>query len=480
MDVSALLVSLQNQLGSTLPMVLGAIGILVIGWIIAVLIRGGIRGAGRAIGLNRRLSGVIHQELDIEGWVASAVFWLVMVITLAAVFNSLNLEAVSAPFAALAAQVMGFLPHLISGAVLILLAWLLATVVRAVLTKVLGRTMLDTRLNAAADMKPMSGHIANAGFWLVILMFVPMILGALNMRGLLGPVENMINEILLMLPNIFAAGVIGGIGYLVAKVLRGLVTNLVAATGADRVANGQFKLSSLAGTVVFVFVFVPALISALDALKIEAISKPATEMLSRFMSAIPDLFAAAVILAVTFAVAKFVADFVGRLLSSLNFDTLPAHFGFASGLTGSFAPSAIVSRMIVFFAMLFATVEAANRLGFTQVRDVVTTFITFGGQIVLGGVILAIGFWLANVVARALRAASGDESAAGAAVAKYAILALVIAMALRAMGLANDIVNLAFGLTLGAVAGAFLLAFGLGGREAAGKQLEYWLSKLRK
>ncbi len=480
MDVSTLLASLQTRLGNTLPMVLGAIGILVLGWVIALLVRAGVRSAGGALRLNKRVSKLTHQDLNIEGWIASAVFWLVMIITLAAVFNSLNLEAASAPFAALAAQVLGFLPHLLAGLALAVLAWVLATAARAILLKVLSQKMLDTRLNAAAEMKPMSGHIANAAFWLVILMFVPMILSALDMRGLLGPVENMINQVLLMLPQIFAAVLIGGIGYFVAKVLRGLVTAVVAATGVDRVGGGKLKLSSLAGTVVFIFVFVPALISALDALKIETISRPATEMLARFMNAIPDIFAAAVILAVTYAVARFVADFLGNLLRSLNFDELPAHFGFANGLTGAFAPSAIVARLVVFFAMLFATVEAANRLGFTQVRDVVTTFITFGGQILLGGVILMIGFWIANIAARAIRAASGEENAVGATVAKIAILALVIAMALRAMGLANDIVNLAFGLSLGAVAGAVLLAFGLGGREAAGKQMEYWLSKWRK
>ena len=53
-------------------------------------------------------------------------------------------------------------------------------------------------------------------------------------------------------------------------------------------------------------------------------------------------------------------------------------------------------------------------------------------------------------------------------------------ISLRAMGIADDIVNLAFGLTLGAVAVAIALSFGLGGREAAGRQMEAWLSKLRK
>jgi hypothetical protein len=52
-------------------------------------------------------------------------------------------------------------------------------------------------------------------------------------------------------------------------------------------------------------------------------------------------------------------------------------------------------------------------------------------------------------------------------------------MGLREMGLAADIVNLAFGLTLGAIAVAFALSFGLGGRDAAGRQMDAWLSKLR-
>ena len=74
---------------------------------------------------------------------------------------------------------------------------------------------------------------------------------------------------------------------------------------------------------------------------------------------------------------------------------------------------------------------------------------------------------------------SGDEAVAMAGLARIAILTLVAAMGLRSMGIADDIVNMAFGLTLGAVAVAIALSFGLGGRDAAGKQMEYWLSKLR-
>jgi len=51
-------------------------------------------------------------------------------------------------------------------------------------------------------------------------------------------------------------------------------------------------------------------------------------------------------------------------------------------------------------------------------------------------------------------------------------------MALRQMGLANEIVNMAFGLLLGAVAVAVALAFGLGGREVAARGLEEWVQSI--
>jgi len=136
--------------------------------------------------------------------------------------------------------------------------------------------------------------------------------------------------------------------------------------------------------------------------------------------------------------------------------------------------------VILFFAMLFATVEAANQLNFNQVRDVVTTFINFGGDVLLGAMILLIGFWLAHVAHAAITRTSADTAKGLARLAQVAIIGVVIAMGLRAMGIADDIVNLAFGFTFGAIAVAVALSFGLGGREAAGKQMDYWLGKLRK
>ncbi len=503
MEWNGLFNNVQTQLGTSLPSIVGALVILAMGWLLAVIVRGGLRRALAATHLNRHVQSSGGRQLNVEKWIAVAVFWLILFITLMAVFNALNLQVASGPFAEMVGRIMAYLPSLVAGAVLALIAWLAATVLRAVTQRVLASTTLDDKLSAHAGREPMSRNLGNVIFWLVILLFLPVILSTLERQGLLGPIQGMLDRVLQMLPDIFAALLIAFFGWLAATVLRGLVRNLLSATGVDAAAHRagmhpSVQLSTLAGTLVFILVFIPSLIAALDALRIEAISRPAVGMLESFFNAVPALVAAAVILALTWYVAKFAAGLLSSLLAGLGFDLLPQRLGMtrsvptaplpdagstASRTTpagGGWRPSVVVGRLLIFFAMLFATVEAANQLGFTQVRDVVTVFIHFGGDVLLGAVILVVGFWLANLAANAVRQASGERSRFLASVVRIAIIGLVIAMGLRAMGIADDIVNLAFGLTLGAVAVAFALSFGLGGREAAGRQMEYWLSRLRR
>ena len=482
--MNVLLDSLQNTLGANIPQILGALVILILGWLAAVVIKAAVRKALGALGMNNRFAGLTGTGVDIEGAVGLGVFWVVILLTMMAVFNSLDLALVSGPFAAITTQLFEFAPRLVGGLLLAMVAWLLASVVRAVTQKLLDKTELDEKLSAQADMAPMSQSLAGALFWLVILLFVPAILGALDMQGMLTPLTGMVTKGLDFLPNVVAALVVGGVGWIVATVLRKLTTNLSHTAGIDTLGNkaglvDSVKLSQVAGLLVFVTVFVPSLIAALDALKIEAISGPATHMLDQILAAVPHIIAAGLILVLTWFVARFASVLLASLLGAMGFDTLPARIGMEQAFA-KVPASHFVGHVVMFFAMLFASVEAANQLGFSQVSDVVTTFITFAGDILLGSVILVIGFWLAGVAYNAIDRASGANSSGLARIARYAILALVIAMGLRAMGIADDIVNLAFGLTLGAIAVAVALSFGLGGREAAGKLAAHWLAKWHK
>ncbi|MBX3608956.1 MAG: mechanosensitive ion channel [Hydrogenophaga sp.] len=484
MDTTALWSALQSSFGNHIPQLLGALAVFVIGWFVAVLVRAAVRHGLGLVGVNRRFGELTRTQMDIEGGVALALFWVVLLLTLVAVFNALDLTVVSGPFSAFTTQLFDYAPRLLAGLVLALVAWLVASVVRTVAQKLLDRTSLDEKLSAHADMAPIGESLAGALFWLVVLLFLPAVLGALQMQGLLDPLRDMVAKTLDMLPNALAAFIIGGVGWIVATVLRRLVTSLTRTAGIDRLGSeaglaSSVQLSNVVGLLVFVVVFLPSLIAALDALKVEAISKPATDMLGMMMSAVPDIIAAGLILFVTWIVASFATRLLASLLAALGFDTLPQRIQMAHAFEKT-AASVVVGRVALFFAMLFATVEAAARLGFDQVSDIVSSFIRFGGDILLGSAILVIGFWLANVAYEAIDRASGANTKGLARIGRFAILALVVAMGLRAMGIADDIVNLAFGLTLGAIAVAVALSFGLGGREAAGKLMDHWLARWRK
>jgi hypothetical protein len=484
MNTNALWESLQNSLGAHLPQLFGALAIFVLGWVVAVLVRAAVRRSLGFMGVSHRFGKLTGQGVDIESAVAIGLFWVVILLTLAAVFNSLDLAIVSGPFAALTNRLFEFAPSLLAGVLLALVAWLAASVVRAVAQRLLDKTTLDERLSEHAGMAPISDGLASALLCLVILLFVPTVLGALELDGLLDPLRAMIAESLDMLPNAVAALVIGGIGWIVGTVLRNLVTNLSRTAGVDKLGDQagmapSVRISSVLGLLVFAVVFLPSLIAALDALKIEAISLPATAMLAMLLAGVPHLIAAVLILVITWLVASFAARRLTSALGALGFDRLPAQVGLTHAFEHTPA-SFVAGRAALFFAMLFASVEAASQLGFAQVSDIVGNFIQFGGDLLLGSAILIIGFWLANVAYDAIDRASGAQSQGLARIGRFAIPALGLAMGLRAMGIADDIVNLAFGLALGAIAVAVALWFGLGGRAAAGQLMDHWLARLRR
>ena len=476
--------TLQETLGASLPGVAGALAILVVGWLLAIALRAGIRRAVAFVRLNERLRSSAGGTIDLERGVASAAYYVLLLLVWLAFFDTLKLPLVSVPLQALVAEVLGYLPRVGAGALLLLVAWVLATVARNVLVKALGATRLDERLSVETGMKPVATSLGNVVYWLVILLLLPGVLAAFQLQGLLAPVEAMVHDILGMLPHVLAAAVIGVVGVGLALIVRNLVTNLLAGVGADRVGekvglHGTMPLSRLVGLVLYVLVLVPTLIAALQALEIEAITAPATAMLDAVLHAIPNVFGAAVILAIAYFVSRLVADLVSEILAGTGFDRLPARLGMAQAFTGDATPSRLVGSVMIFFVMLFAAVEAANRLGFEHMADLVSQFIQFGSEVLLGSAIIVVGFWLSNLAHDAIVRIYGQTAAAIANVARFAILGLVVAMGLRQMGLAEDIVNLAFGLTLGSVAVAVALSFGLGGREAAGRQMEHWFSKLR-
>lgn len=356
-----------------------------------------------------------------------------------------------------------------------LIGWLFASIFKNLVAKALAKTRLDQKLSNNAGVKPMSGTIADIVYWFILLLVLTMVLDRLGLNGLFMPLTNMIDKTFSFIPNALLAVFVFFIGFVAARAVRGIVTNLVAGFNIQALAtkagiNEKNSLPTIAGSLSFMLVIIPFTIAALDALKVEAISRPATNMLNKVLESLPNVFTAAAILVVTYYVVRMLAGIVKNILANTQIDTLPAKLGLQNAL-GEKKISDLVGCAILFFAMLFAGIAAADLLGFEAISGIIAMFIAFGSQIILGAVILTIGFWLAGIIAGVVeRSEQGSKFLAN--IVRVLIMGLVLAMGLKAMGIADSIVNLAFGLTLGAVAVAFALAFGLGGRDAAARLLK--------
>lgn len=503
------------SLGPILINLLGAIAILVLGWIIAGIVSSLVRGLLKRTDLDNRVAGWVagpqgRTESNVESWGAAIVFWIIMILAIVAALNVLNLTTVSQPLNNFLNQIFAFLPKLGAAAILVGVAWIVATLARTLVVRTARSFSLDERLMQQPDTTPtsspflLSETLGNALYWFIFLFFLPLILGVLDLQGPLQPVQSLLNDVLSALPKILKAVLIGLVGWFIARIVREIVTNLLAATGTDRVGArmglgagvGGRSLSWIVGTIVYVLILIPTATAALDALEIPAISGPATAMLNQILSAIPQIFTAALILVIAYVIGRFVADLVSNILAGLGFNNLFQWLGIqtvptpsASEVPGDLGvvdrprtrtPSEIAGVVVLVGIMLFATVAATNVLNFQALTLLITGLLVVFGRIITGLLVFAVGLYLANLAFNLITSSGTYQAKVLGQTARIAILALVAAMALQQMGIAPNIVNLAFGLLLGAIAVAIAIAFGLGGRDVAADQLREWLETFKR
>jgi hypothetical protein len=115
---------------------------------------------------------------------------------------------------------------------------------------------------------------------------------------------------------------------------------------------------------------------------------------------------------------------------------------------------------------------AADLLGFAAVNQMISVLTQFLGLVLLGAVVIGIGVLVANFLANILRSSGRAESLVS--FVRISIIILSVLLGIRAMGFANDLILLGFGLAMGAAAIAAAIAFGMGGREVAGELLARW------
>lgn len=384
---------------------------------------------------------------------------------------------------------------------ILVVTWLVAMLVKKAFAKLVGKVGFLQKSGADGESLGSSiGSIASLLVWLFGLMAILQLFG---LTQVLAPLQGMLNKVFDFLPNIIAAGLVFVVGAILAKIVRALIETALGTVPFDKwIGQGSGRLEQtvgvsgsstresayategthaadsgggfdaqsivkMIGLVVYSLIMIVVAIAALQILNIRAISEPATSMLNTIMDAIPNIIAAGILLAIGVLIAKFVASLLGELLGGLgidnslrSMDVLPADKS---------AVPAITKVVQIAIVLVFA-VAATKLLEFPQITNFLEEILSLGGRVVFGAAIIAAGFVVANVLSKL---ASGSAST----VIKVATLVLFGAMGLKYMGIADSIINLAFGALVVGGAAAAALAFGLGGREAASRQLQKLESK---
>ena len=359
-------------------------------------------------------------------------------------------------------------------AVLVLIVtWALAKGAKWAFAKLVDNVAFFRRATGSgASLGESLGKIVGLLIWLFGLLVILTVLGLGNVAG---PIDTLLDNVMAFLPRLVGAGLIFFIGLMVAKIVRDLIVTALRTVDFDKWANrggvdtmtGNTAISATIGTIAYALIVIFVSILALDALDLESVSGPASNMLQLIFDAIPRIIGAAILLGIGYLISKFVVQLLNEVLPGLGVDrAVEATDLLPDGTTAS----NVIARVTQIAIILFFAIAATRLLGFPELTAILDRVLELGGRVIFGAVVIAFVFLIANMLARII-AGSGKSNVA-ASVVRWVTAVLFIFMGLEFMGVGERIVQMAFAALVigGAVAGA--LAFGLGGRDWAKRKLD--------
>src|SRR5687767_6570727 len=212
----------------------------------------------------------------------------------------------------------------------------------------------------------------------------------------------------------------------------------------------------------------------------DAIFVSLSNALNGFLSAIPLVVGALLILAIGWIISNLLARLIRELLVRAGADRLFAeHGGEVYGKTSrEIKPSVVTSEIVKWIIRFIFLVAAANVLGMPQVSLLLNQVLLWIPNLLVAAVILLVAPLLARFVRGAIEVGAGQMGFSNARllgrIAEIAIVAFAVLIAINQLGIAADLINILFIGVVAALSLAFGLAFGLGGREVAGRITQDW------
>ncbi|MGX7393378.1 mechanosensitive ion channel [Carnobacterium mobile] len=396
---------------------------------------------------------------------------------------------------------MGFLPTLLGAIALLVVAWVLAVLVRKAAQKGLkaagfgrlltkwGLTNSDEQANSTID------SIGKVLYYLVWLIFLPGILGMLGLNAISTPITNMLNSVLTFLPKLFAAAVILAIGIFVGRFVKNLVYNLLITVNIDKwiskmtssdaatqeaapSQNQKMTIAKVLANVVYIIILVPVITVALETLQIRSIAEPIIMVLNQVLAAIPNIIVAVILIGVGVILAKFVGDLITGLLQGTGINKLNRYLTTPGKVSSSMDLANVIGQVIQAVLIVFFVVEALNVLNLEVLNTIGQAVIAYLPLVISALLILGIGIIGGTILGNFISQTTGSRMSGN--IVKYILIVMSVFMGLDQLKFATSIVNFAFLLILGGLSVAFAISFGIGGREFAKRQLERLETKMEK
>lgn len=492
MGISTFMQELAGSVGQNVVNIFGALCVLIVGWIVALVISKVIETALKKTKLDEKIAPSLvgenkATEINLPYWVSKIIFYFLLVIVFIGFFNVLHLDFINEPLKNMLNEFSVYLPNLFAAALLLLLTWAGATLLRLIFLKAATGLKLDEKLSKEIDLNesqsvPLTKTIGDVAYWLTFLLSLPFILDVLDLKGLLGPVQEMWYKVFHYIPQILGAGFILLVGWFFAKILQKITANLLAAIGLDTLSDktnisqvfGGKKLSYAVGLVIYIIVLLHVITMALSTLSFDYLTQPFINLLHSIYEAIPNIFAAAIVLIIAYLLAKVVSDLCKNLLTNIGCDSFLVNIGIWKESENGVKPAEMISKLVMIAIMFAAAVIACERLHFTTLALLGNQFMIFAGKVILGLIIFIVGVYLSNIASAAIRASQNPHSNMLAFFTRIVILVFAGAVALQQVVPENEIVVWGFILISGAIAVAIAVAFGVGGIGFASRKLEEW------
>lgn len=380
--------------------------------------------------------------------------------------------------------------NFVKALVYLVVAFIAGWIAGFIVKKIFKAVKLDSRLDTWGINEGQNGtaekFIGKLVFLIVFLLFLPAVLGTLGLETVTKPISDFVATFIGYVPNIIAAAILIFVGIFIGQILSQVITILLAKTKIDNLTsklsvkrneekaeneneNTGVKISVIIGKIVNAIVVLIAIVQALTILDIQAISEPALSIISTVFSAIPNIILATLVVALGIVISNIVCGLISNLLTGLNFDSIPKKI--MPNMSFNISLTKLVTNVVRVVIIIFVIAEGVEILGLAILTNIMSMIVSYLPMVVKAAIIAIVALLSANLLESVL----GKSEAFGKPAIKIlkAIIFVVAGfMVLSQLEFATTIVNWAFIITLSALAVAFAIAFGIGGRDFAKKTLE--------